>query len=147
MFDVPDIPSEAFEPCRHLGQRSDGLGQGCTIHGSTPALCKGYLCEWALGNAPQWMKPSECGVVPGHTVGHSAMQLNEVWPGASDSEQVQGFIRESNQRRINVLVMRHPTQAEQASGTEPKNRVYLFNGEVREVEGGDHTLVYAAPLS
>ena len=128
VLNVPQLNSPAYESCRHL------CAGGCGIYESRPEICRVYFCEWALGNAPEWMKPNVCGVVPGHAKGHTAMHLHEVWPGASESAQVRAFIRMANSKGRQVVVTLHPG-APAASQQTQRNRIYLSNGEVREFTG------------
>lgn len=148
VYPIEEVQSPAFVPCQYLGKT------GCGIFGTTtrPPVCHTFLCEWAQGNAPAWMKPNQCGVIPVHTAGNKAMHLREVWPGASDAESVRQFIRHSNTHGIHVVVTPHPgtIAAPDAAGEETvnvnfKNRVYLATGEVREFEGADFASTFIAP--
>jgi len=35
----------------------------CTIYETRPQTCRNYQCAWLQGLLPEWMKPSECGVL------------------------------------------------------------------------------------
>lgn len=123
--DIPEVDSPPYVPCRHQGEC------GCGIYAERPQVCRDFSCEWLRGNAPEWMKPDVCGVMPGHTADHGAMQLWEVWPDSAQSPRVLKFIQESNRRGIHVVVRPHPS----ADSPTPRNRVHLATGEVREFEG------------
>ena len=125
VLDVPELDAPSFVSCRHL------TGGGCGIHATRPPICRSYHCEWARGFAPEWMKPNDCGVIPGHTPGNDAMQLWEVWAGAGDAPRIKAFIRQSNARGIHVVVGVFQDGCTPAH----KNRVHLSNGEVREMDG------------
>jgi len=128
VLNVPQLNSPAYESCRHL------CTSGCGIHESRPEICRGYFCEWALGNAPEWMKPNACGVIPGHAKGNTAMHLHEVWPGAAESAELRAFIRLANSKGRHVVVTLHPGAAPAEPQTQ-RNRIHLSNGEVREFAG------------
>jgi len=133
VLNIPEVNSPAFQPCSHL------CVQGCGIYDSRPGVCRDYYCEWALGNAPEWMKPDLCGVVPGHTNGNTAMHLREVWPGASRSSEVRRFIRAANARGVHVVVTLHPEPRPGGGLDEARNQVHFSNGEVREFTGSEIT--------
>lgn len=128
VLNVPQLNSPAYESCRYL------CAGGCGIHESRPETCRAYFCEWALGNAPEWMKPNMCGVIPGHVKGNTAMHLHEVWPGASESAQIRAFIRLANSKGRQVVVTLHPEAAADGAQAQ-RNRIYFSNGEVREFPG------------
>ena len=129
VLNVPQLNSPAYESCRHL------CAGGCGIHESRPEICRGYFCEWAIGNAPEWMKPNLCGVIPGHAKGNTAMHLHEVWPGASESAQIREFIRLANSKRRHVVVTLHPGAPPAAPDETQRNRIDMSNGEVRDFAG------------
>lgn len=86
------------------------------------------------------MKPSECGVTPGHTPGNAAMQLWEAYPGAGESPRVKAYIRNSNGRGIHVIV-----GVFQDGATPPHpNLVHLSNGEVRLIDGMEFSGTFLA---
>jgi len=35
----------------------------CTIYQTRPDVCRNYQCAWSQGLLPEWMKPSQCGVL------------------------------------------------------------------------------------
>jgi hypothetical protein len=128
ILNVPELDKPPYVRCRHLGNK------GCTIYLDRPAaVCGAYLCEWARGLAPAWMKPSVAGVIPGHTTDGKAMHLHEVWPGASDQPQVRTFIRRANAKGIHVVVTPHPGGPVAPEAL--RSRAFLHNGEVRDFTG------------
>lgn len=136
---VRETQSPAFEPCRHLTPPANGGRRGCGIYAFRPPVCEQFLCEWAMGNAPQWMKPSACGVMPGHALNQTAIHLTEVWPDAARSAQVQGFIQWAHGKKIPVVVTPHPPTGWKPGDPRPKHRLLLHTGEVREFEGNEVT--------
>ena len=35
----------------------------CAIYETRPQTCRNYQCAWTQGILPEWMKPSECGIL------------------------------------------------------------------------------------
>ena len=136
---VRETLSPAFEPCRHLAASvpENNGRRGCGVYEIRPLVCEQFLCEWALGNAPEWMKPSDCGVMPGHALDHAAIHLTEVWPDAARSSRVLEFVRWAHGRKIHVVITPHPPAGWHAGEPRPKHRLLLYTGEVREFNGSE----------
>lgn len=45
-----------LKPCKYLVN-------GCQIYKDRPSQCSDYECAWTQGLLPEWMKPSEIGLV------------------------------------------------------------------------------------
>jgi Fe-S-cluster containining protein len=45
------------KPCNFLVEKK------CTIYKDRPQSCHNYQCGWTQGILPEWMKPTECGVM------------------------------------------------------------------------------------
>ena len=130
VLNVPEVDAPPYINCAHQTRT------GCGIHAERPPVCRNYFCEWAVGNAPEWMKPNLSGIIPGHTKDGQSMHLYEVWTEASLQPRVIQFIRRANARKINVVVTLHPGPAGKGKPPEQqRSRMHLFNGEVREFEG------------
>lgn len=130
------VDSPAYVACSHLTDK------GCGIYTQRPAICRNFYCEWARGFAPEWMKPDQCGILPGHTADHAAMQLWEVWPHAAAEARVLQFIRQSNARGIHVVVILYPetdAATESPNFSTLRSKVYLVSGEVREFDGATYS--------
>ena len=142
---VHETQSPAFVPCRHLTAFDDDA-HGCGDYAGRPGVCRTYACAWASGEAPEWMRPDVVGVLPGHTVGRTAILLTEVWPDASRIPAIEAFVREANARGEHVVVKPAPTpDAIDRGAPLPANRVHLFTGEVRTFDGPMLAGTFVAP--
>lgn len=88
---VATLKKDMWTPCEHECN-------GCSIHGKHPQECKDYYCLYQGGflRGGTEMRPDNLGVVIECRGDDNLpfLVLWEVWEGASESDKVQGFIRD-----------------------------------------------------
>jgi hypothetical protein len=74
---VDELRKPAKTPCPNC------TGAGCSIYDSRPLTCRGWSCEWWLGNLglTDTQRPDKLGLM--FSYNPALMVVNECWPGAA----------------------------------------------------------------
>ena len=93
---IAELDKGEAEWCRHCSTH-----KSCDIYRKRPAVCRLYTCLWLRHGFGR--KPSEMGIVLDGLVLNTGERMlpvvyfSELWPGALDTEEVEGLVRYFNQ--------------------------------------------------
>ena len=59
---IEELRKYANAACHHLKGSTDPTKR-CSIYAQRPSACRDYKCAWLAGLGPDWMRPSDCGIL------------------------------------------------------------------------------------
>ncbi len=101
---VDELAKPADRDCRH--QRGE---QGCAIHPSRPAVCRGYHCLWLQGGLEEGERPDRTGGLVDLEPDGLGVRLGirEIRPGVFDASPALRAIAERYREQMPVRVIPH----------------------------------------
>ena len=86
VLEVAELGKPAHTPCRQL------LGSGCGIYEDRPDICRGFACNWAMGDPwlPAEARPDRTGLIVwiGRTAAGLTVFVHHLRPGAADDPRI-----------------------------------------------------------
>lgn len=125
---VAELEKPANVRCEHLGKGK----HACKIYDERPESCAGYQCYWTHGMASWQERPDKVGLIVDASPqlqamwGRLAVQVREVWPGASRSKKGDKLIAKLAQEGIS-----QPEAVVFILTTDGKRKFVSFNAERR----------------
>jgi hypothetical protein len=125
---VDELAKPAGRDC--VNQRGE---QGCSIHESRPAVCRGYRCLWLQGGLEDAERPDQTGgIVDLESAGFGVrLSIREVHEGAFDASPVLQAIAERYRNEMPVRI----TDTVDVMDPDRPFRVLLSGGEEQRVAG------------